>query len=107
MKLMLIIISNEDVQSVTRSLLKEKYIFTKLSSTGGLLHSGNTTLLLGLEENKIEHVKSIVANCAKTRKQKVGTGEPGELNLISNLPNSVKINGATIFVLNVEEYLKM
>ncbi len=107
MKLMLIIISNDDVQVVTRALLKEKYMFTKLSSTGGLLHSGNTTLLLGLDDNKINHVIEIISAVAKTRKQKVVPGEPGEFNLFSNFPTSVKISGATIFVLNVDNYYKL
>lgn len=107
MKLMLIIISNDDVQGVTRALLKEKYFFTKLSSTGGLLHSGNTTLLLGLEDDKVEHVMEIVGSWSKTRKQKVSVGEPGEFNLFSNFPTSVKISGATVFVLSVDNYYKL
>ena len=41
MKLMLIIISNEDTQDVTKGLLKEKFYVTKLATTGGLLHGGN------------------------------------------------------------------
>lgn len=107
MKLMLIILSNEDVQNVTNDLLKKKYYVTKLSTTGGVLHSGNTTLLLGVEDNKVEDVKEIVSNSAKTRKKKVNAGGPNDLNVFSFLPSNVKVSGATIFVLNVDEYHKL
>ena len=107
MKLMLIIINYDDVQDVTKALLKEKYYVTKLSSTGGLLHSGNTTLLVGVDDNKVDEVKEIVGNYAKTRKKKITKGEPGDLNYFSYLPGSIKISGATIFVLSVDEYHKL
>ncbi len=107
MKLMLIIISNEDTQDVTKGLLKEKFFVTKLSSTGGLLHGGNTTLLLGVEDHDVAKVKDIVSTYAKTRKKKVNMGEPGDLNLFSFLPANVQINGATIFILNIYEHYKL
>ncbi|MFR7881181.1 MAG: cyclic-di-AMP receptor [Christensenellales bacterium] len=75
MKLMLIIISNEDTQDVTKGLLKEKFYVTKLATTGGLLHGGNTTLLLGVADEEVNRVKEIVSVYAKTRKKKVTTGE--------------------------------
>ncbi len=107
MKMMLVIISNEDVADVTKGLLHEKYFFTKLSSTGGLLKSGSTTLLIGVEDNRVEKAKEIVGMYAKTRKKKVTSGEPGDSKVYSFLPASVNVNGATIFVLNVDEYYKL
>ena len=107
MKMMLIIISNEDVKNVIEALLKEKYYVTKLSSTGGLLKNGNTTLLLGVEDDKVARVKEIVGMYAKTRKKKVSAGEPGDLNIFSFMSADVLVNGATIFVLNVDDYYKL
>ena len=107
MKLMLIIINNEDVVEVTKALLKSKYYVTKLSTTGGVINSGNTTLLLGVEDNHVANVKEIVSNYSKTRKKKVTSTEPNDLNVFSFLPSSVKVSGATIFVLNVDEYHKL
>ncbi len=106
MKLMIMIINNEDVKNVTDALVKQKFSFTKLSSTGGVLHTGNTTLLLGVEDKNVEVVKAIVSEHAKSRRKKITPNEPGELNVLSFMPGSVVISGATLFVLNVEDYVK-
>lgn len=107
MKLMLMIVSNDDVQDVTKALIKEKYYVTKLSSSGGLLHNGNTTLLVGVEDEKVSKVIDIVGNYAKTRKKKINAGEPNDQNYFAFLPGSVNVSGATIFVLSVDEYHKL
>ena len=104
MKLMLIILNNEDVIDVTKALLKNKYYVTKLATTGGVINSGNTTLLLGVEDDQVDRVKDIVASFSKTRKKKVATDETSDLNVFSFLPTSVKVSGATIFVLNIDEH---
>lgn len=107
MKMMLVILSNEDVPEVTKQLIKEQYFMTKLSSTGGLLHNGNTTLLIGVEDEKVEKVKEIIGLYAKTRKRKIASSKPGDLDVYSYMPSNVKVNGATIFVLNVEDFYKL
>ncbi len=107
MKLLLIIVSNEDANSVSTALLKEKFYVTKLATTGGLLMNGNTTLLIGTENNKIEKIVSIVGEVAKGRKQSVPPIEPDEFSMFNSFPGEVKVEGATIFVLNVDNFYKI
>ena len=49
MKLILAIVNNDDSAVVSATLTKEKFSVTKLSTTGGFLMIGNTTLLIGAE----------------------------------------------------------
>ena len=99
--------NNEDVINVTKALLKNKYYVTKLATTGGVISSGNTTLLLGVENDQVDKVKDIVSNFSKTRKKKISTDETNDLNVFSFLPTSVNVSGATIFVLNIDESYKL
>lgn len=46
MKLILAIVNNDDSAVVSATLTKEKFSVTKLSTTGGFLMIGNTTLLM-------------------------------------------------------------
>ncbi|MCI6716665.1 MAG: cyclic-di-AMP receptor [Bacilli bacterium] len=107
MKLMLIIIANEDANSVSKVLLNEKYFVTKLSTTGGLLRNGSTTLLVGTEDDRVDRALEIVSEFAKSRKQKVPAIQPDEFGMFSTLPFEVQVGGATIFVLNIDSFYKL
>jgi uncharacterized protein YaaQ len=106
MKLLLIIIANDDANKVLNALLKEQYFVTKMASTGGLLSSGNTTLLVGTEEEKIQNAIDIIAKYSKTRKKTLPTNNANEYGIFSSFPVEVNISGATIVVLNVESFMK-
>lgn len=53
MKLIIAIVQDEDSADVIEALTEEDYRVTKLATTGGFLKSGNTTLLVGIEEEKL------------------------------------------------------
>ena len=52
MKLVYAIVHDEDSERATRKLNEKKFSVTKLSSTGGFLKRGNTTLMIGTEDEK-------------------------------------------------------
>ena len=68
MKLIIAIVSDEDGNPVLRALNEEGFGVTKLATTGGVINSGNTTLLLGVEDDQVDRVKDIVASFSKTLK---------------------------------------
>ena len=57
MKLILAIMSNEDSPSVSAALTKDNFQVTRLATTGGFLRAGNTTLIVGTENDKVERVE--------------------------------------------------
>jgi len=104
MKLILAIVNNDDSSVVTSALTHEGFEVTKLSTTGGFLNVGNTTLLIGTDDNKIDEVKGIFKKYCATRKQVKSSRESFGKGLTNDsLPEEVKVGGATFFVLNVEE----
>ena len=54
MKLILAIVNNDDAYSVSTALSGEGFFVTKISSTGGFLMSGNTTFLMGVEDDTVD-----------------------------------------------------
>ena len=60
MKLVLAIIHDEDAGRLTTALNKEGFQVTKLASTGGFLRVGNTTMLIGVEEDRLDEALKIV-----------------------------------------------
>ena len=56
MKLIYIIVSSEDDDRVMEQLNKNGFSGTKMATTGSFLRSGNTTLLVGTEAEKVDKV---------------------------------------------------
>ena len=60
MKLLIAIVNNDDSAVVSSSLTKEGFTVTKLSTTGGFLMVGNTTFLIGAEDDSVAKAKAII-----------------------------------------------
>ena len=103
MKLILAIVNNDDSAVVSATLTKENYSVTKLSTTGGFLMIGNTTLLIGAEDDRVARAKEIIREYSMTRNKVARTTNSLGRGLQNNsLEEEVTVGGATVFVLDVE-----
>lgn len=96
------VIQDQDANNLIESLLEADFRATKLASTGGFLREGNTTLLIGVEEERLEELLQIIRDKCHTRKQLVTPMTA--VNTFIPRPIEVSVGGATIFVLNVEQF---
>jgi uncharacterized protein YaaQ len=106
MKLIFAIVSNEDHHAVQSALTKRGYSVTKLSTTGGFLRIGNTTLIIGTEDDKVETAIELIKKESQTRTEVVPSTASYDLGRYASFPLEVSVGGATIFVLNVEQFIK-
>jgi len=103
MKLILAIVNNDDSAVVSATLTRENYSVTKLSTTGGFLMIGNTTLLIGAEDDKVARAKEIIREYSMTRNKIARTTDSlGRGLQKDSLEEEVTVGGATVFVLDVE-----
>ena len=104
MKLLVSIVNSDDARGLNEALVREGYRATTISTTGGFLRQGNATILIGIEEEKVDKVLDIIRHNCHTRTQYVNPLPPimesGELYMPS--PVEVQIGGAVVFVLSVE-----
>lgn len=107
MKLILAIISDDDTKSCTAALNKAQFHVTRLSTTGGFLSSGNTTLLIGCDDAEVEKAIDIIGKESQRRTEAIPSTLSSEMNNLISFPMQVEIGGATIFVLNVEQFKKL
>lgn len=102
MKLIYVIVRNVDSSQVMDVLNKQGFYVTKLASTGGFLREGNTTLMIGTEEEKVDDVINIVKKECGPRQQIVSNPVgPAEF---SSMQVMVSVGGATIFVMDVDRF---
>lgn len=53
MKMILAIVSHDDAHTVSKVLVKNNFYATKLASTGGFLRKGNTTFMIGCDDELV------------------------------------------------------
>ena len=109
MKLVLAIVQDDDALDLIEELNDKGFRVTKLATTGGFLKSGNTTLMIGVEIDKVDIVINIIEEVCKRRKQVVSTqpGLSGESGMYMPFPLEVEDGGATVFVIDVDKFVKI
>lgn len=105
MKLIVAIVHDDDSLTITNLLSKNGFSVTKLSSSGGFLRLGNTTLICGVEDDKVKDVIKVIEDEGKSRTQ-LAPISPGFFKAMQ-APVEVTLGGATIFVLDVQDFIKV
>jgi len=54
MKMIIVIIKDSDAEGITQALTANAFRVTRIASTGGFLRSGVVTLLIGVDEERVE-----------------------------------------------------
>ncbi len=106
MKLILAIVQDKDASALAREFVQKGVRATNLASSGGFLREGNTTFIIGIDDEKVDDVISIIKKLSHTREQYVSPNmnmDAAGTSMISQ-PVKVTVGGATVFVLPVEAF---
>lgn len=107
MKLILAIVSNDDSSNVVSALTKENYSVTRLATTGGFLKAGNTTIIVGTDDDKVDHAIEVIGNESKRRTEIVPSTASYDIGRYASFPVEVQVGGATVFVVDVAQFVKL
>ena len=107
MKLVFSIINSDDAGAVTRSLTKSGFSSTRLATTGGFLMAKNVTLMVGVDEEKVSEVIDIIKQHCHSRKQIIPATSGMGREFPTGMPVEVNVGGATIFVVDVEQFQRV
>jgi len=85
MKMIVVILSDENSNTVIQALDEVGFVVIKIDSTGGFLRQGNSTLMTGVPDEQVDQAIEIINDCFA-------------------LSVDPLVRKATIFVLNVEHF---
>lgn len=105
MKLILTIVQDQDTDATVQTLTDAGHRVTRVASTGGFFRVGNTTLLIGVSEDAVAPVVSLLKATCERRTRLIPAGP----NIVESAAMmgafvEVEVGGATVFVLNVEHF---
>ena len=104
MKLMIVIVQDEDAGKLVAELMGNQIGVTKLATTGGFLKRGNTTLLIGIDEARIDDVKAMITkHCQRRTKTIVPVAPAASMDYLP-MPIHVEVGGATVFIMDCEQW---
>ncbi|KHE68043.1 cyclic-di-AMP receptor [Halobacillus sp. BBL2006] len=106
MKMIIAVVQDKDSNRLTDALAENEFKTTKLSTTGGFLREGNTTFMIGCDDEDVDGALDIIKKNCSQREQMVAPISPMGGNADSYIPKPVKVEvgGATVFVLPVESF---
>ena len=106
MKLVLAIVQDKDADTLAKEFIQNDVRATKLATSGGFLRAGNTTFIVGIEDDRVEEALEIIKKTCESRKQFVSTPVTLDISIDGGVPYpvEVEVGGATVFVLPVEGF---
>ena len=109
MTLVLAVIQGEDAGQTVQALSSAGIPVTKLTSSGGFLQQGNATLMIGVDDDRVDDAINLIRENCRERSQYMTPMppmvEPGEFFM--PYPVEVQVGGATIFVVDVARFEKV
>lgn len=67
MKMIIVIIKDQDADTLTQAFTAASFRVTRIASTGGFLRSGVVTMLLGVENDQVDHVIQTVRDALPSK----------------------------------------
>jgi uncharacterized protein YaaQ len=83
-KLIILILDDEVAEEALRDLIEREFRVTRVASTGGFLRRGNTTLLIGTQDDRVDDALEVIRSIRRDPEQDQ--------------------RRATVFVLDVEHF---
>lgn len=109
-KMVLAVIQGDDYADTVEDLNKNGFFATLLSSTGGFLKRRSMTLMIGVEETRLQDVLDILKRCAGRRQQmtfsNLSSSAGSHTTSIPMMPVQVSVGGVAVFVLDLDDIQK-
>jgi len=107
MKLVVMVVSNQNAPMLVEELVDKGIRVTRLVSSGGFFRWGNTTLLSGVEDDEIPLVLQIVNDFVQKKKLEKIEKADKDQDISNRQKKSIYTEGmATIFILPIEKVIR-
>ncbi len=108
MKLIIAIIQAYDSDRLLRAVTSAGFGATKIVSTGGFLRMANATIIMGVDDERVDECLQIIREHCDSRVE--SSIDPGEQEYIEWFPigmQEVTVGGAVVFIVQVSRFQRL
>lgn len=108
MKLVIAVVHPHDAVKCAQALTSNGIACTRYDSNGGFLATPNATLLIAIDEDRLDVVFSILRKHAKERVEKMVPAGAVVGGVVAQFPAAdVEVGGATVMVLPLDSFERL
>ncbi len=108
MKFILAIVQDYDTNRLLQAVTDAGLRATRIASTGGFLRMGNTTVYMGVEDDRIAECLALIQNACQSRVEvQPDSGSPEFSDWFSEGVHEVTIGGAVVFTIAVDRFVRI
>lgn len=105
MKLIVAIVQAYDTDPLLRNVTGAGFRVTRIQSTGGFLRAGNSTVIIGVEDERVRECLELIQASSRSRVEVVPDELEAELYELTGADvHTVAVGGAVVFVLPVARF---
>jgi uncharacterized protein YaaQ len=104
MKFLIAIVQDYDCDRLLRTVTASGFRATRISSTGGFLRAGNTTVLMGIDDDQVERCVNLIRQACQSRTEVKVDAANEYVEWFAAGIHEVTVGGAVIFVVNVSRF---
>ena len=105
MKLIVAIVQAYDTDPLLRKVTSAGFRVTRIQSTGGFLRAGNSTVFMGVEDDRVRECLELIRTSSRSRVEVVPDDLEAELYEITGADvHTVVVGGAVVFVLTIARF---
>lgn len=109
MKLLVVVVQDEDANGLIDGLMQERFRATRLSATGGFLRETSAVILLAVPEERIEAALAVIERNCKTRLKRIRPTSPliDDNSVFEPSPIEIQVGGAHVIQLDIERVVRL
>jgi len=108
MKLLIAIVQNYDGNGLLTALTDQGFRATRITSIGGFLRSGNTTVLMGVDDERVGECIQIIRRVCRSRVEvRIDPESPELAEWFAAGVHEVTVGGAVLFIVPIARFERL
>ncbi len=106
-QLLFIIVNGLQADKLMKHLIQERFYFTKIDSSGGMLQEPTVCLLVGLKRERLQELNLILQADCRPYRQYIPTqmSMPADYTQVPMI--EAQMGGAVVYSMNVERFVQV